>query len=72
MLQMDYKLTRCPICGSTSLTPAYEDESQKGGDFWMFLFGFFGLAFAALKSKFKRNQVYWICNNCGNHFTDMD
>lgn len=67
---MDYKITRCPVCGSTSLTPFYDDESSRGGDLRIFIFGIFSLAIEAVRCLLHKNRAYWICNDCGTKFED--
>lgn len=69
--KMDYQLIKCPYCGSTSLTASYYDESQEGGDWKLFLFGWIGLAIAMIRGR-KRNNTFWDCNNCGAHFMDVE
>lgn len=67
---MDYKLTRCPVCGSTSLTPVYDDDSQRGGDLRLFFFGIISIALEAIRCRMKKNRAYWMCNDCGATFED--
>lgn len=68
---MDFTLTRCPVCGSTALTPFCED-SKKQDTIKMLFFGIIGIAVEAARCKNKKNRVYWMCNYCGTQFEDIE
>ena len=66
----------CPRCGCCQCTPFQETVSE-GRDFepgdalcGFLLFGPIGLLCGACNGGRKSyNRIYWICNECGHHFT---
>ena len=71
-MKMDnsFEITRCPYCGSLSLTACYDDSGNKKAAKAMFFFsGLVGLAIGAAQAA-KKTQVFWQCNNCNSVFSD--